>query len=85
MKATCDECNLEFDVVFKTVKKARGIHETYFRCDKCFVHTTCFITNGKVRRLQREIKQEGSASKREAMQAEINATMDELKVKYGRR
>jgi len=85
MLVKCDECNQEFDVKFKKRKFGRGLEETYFKCGNCYVHTTCFITNGKVRRLQKLMHAETIPDRKLEMLDEIGEIMDELLAKQGRR
>lgn len=90
-EATCSECGLLTRVEFKERKFGRGLHETYLTCENCHVKTTAFITNAKVRKLQKEseelrenpMKTEYDEIKLENNFAKISETMDELKAKYG--
>lgn len=92
MKAKCTECNQMTKIAMQERKHPRGIHETYFTCDVCHVHTTCFVTNAKVRKLLAEVEKTRGKRIKSALevaemkrsQAKIESTMDELKAKYGR-
>lgn len=92
MKAICDECRQETPVKFKERKLAGAgnLIETYFKCVNCSVIYSAFITNSKVRRLQKETnklrnkrsKTAGDLAVIEKNQEYIDAKMDELKAKY---
>lgn len=92
LKAECTECNQKTDITLKERKHPRGIHETYFKCDNCHAHTTCFVTNAKVRKLHREIdvirnkrmRSEVDIFELNRKQRNVDETMFELKAKYGR-
>lgn len=80
MKAKCDRCGGETDIRFIEANRPRGLKETYFRCNECNAHYTCFVTDKKVRRLQKEVdKLRGNGVNVEIMQKEINDRMTELK------
>lgn len=92
IKAKCTDCGMQTEINFETRKFGRGLEETYFKCGVCSVHTTCYITNAKVRKLIKEVatlregrdRTELVLAQMERKQANIDATMDELKTKFGR-
>ena len=79
IEATCDKCDKVFNVKFKEKKHPKKVIETYFRCTHCKHHYTCFVTDEKVRQMQKDIKTEGSPFIRSAKQREINSRMKKLK------
>lgn len=80
MKSICDECGLETNVEFIEADRPRGIKETYFRCDMCGTHYTCFVTDAKVRRMQKDIdKLRGTGTDITAPQDEVGRLMAKLK------
>src|SRR5690625_3534011 len=85
----CDECNKQITIDLKEKRHPREIHEVYFKCNHCFYHYTVSVTNKRVRKLQRRMKQrgipytKGGTSKE---QLEIDDTMTRLKhnlINYG--
>lgn len=93
IKAKCSDCGLDTEIKFKKRKFGDRLEETYFKCEACHVHTTCFITNAKVRKLQKEVaalrselyKTELTTSEIERKQVNIDETMNDLLIKHGRR
>lgn len=82
MDAICNYCDKETAVEFEERKHPRGLRETYFRCNRCGEHYTCFVTDARVRRLHKEVKaMRGKGASAEVKQAKINRRMDELKRK----
>lgn len=80
MEAICDQCGEETAIRFIEANRPRGLKETYFRCNECNAHYTCFVTDKKVRRMQKEVdKLRGTGVSIELMQYEINDRMNELK------
>lgn len=88
----CDECGITTPADFKERKFSRGLIETYIECGACYAKTTSFITNAKVRKLQKE-----SATVRDKPHKtevdialltrnfdNIEKTIDELVEKHGR-
>lgn len=92
LTAICDECHQETPVKFKE-RKLTGAGNpvgTYFKCVNCYAKYTAFITNAKVRRLQKEtnklrIKHDKTADDIAVIntnQEFVDAKMGELKTKY---
>lgn len=80
MKAKCEKCGGETEIRFIEVNRPRGLKETFFRCNECNAHYTCFVTDKKVRRMQKEAeKMRGTGASVEKMQAEIAERMNTLK------
>ena len=88
--ALCNECGKITDVEYKEQKHPNEIWETYFKCEHCYYHYTCFVTDKWVRKKHkvatqlRAIKQ---VSKLEEIQNQINERMSRLKynlINFGR-
>lgn len=90
MIALCDKCNRVTNIVYKTKQHPNNIKETYFKCDQCYYHFTCFVTDKRVRKLQQkrdELNGRHNTVKRQKIQEDINNQMKQLKynlVNYGR-
>lgn len=92
IKAKCTDCGMDTEITLATRKFGRGLEETFFTCEVCHVHTTCFITNAKTRKLiaettairDKRIKSALDVATVRRNQAKIDATMDELKRKHGK-
>lgn len=92
LRMICSECGLESSIVYETRKFGSGLEETYIICDICSNRITCFITNPKVRKLQKETQRLRKAPNKtelefaeiERNQTNINATMERLQKKHGR-
>lgn len=90
MIALCAQCNRVTDIQYKVKKHPNDIQETYFKCDQCQYHFTCFVTDKKVRKMQAKrdsLKGTHHAEKRIDIQEDINNRMNQLKhnlVSYGR-
>ncbi|MDY7044048.1 hypothetical protein RVS70_07490 [Virgibacillus sp. M23] len=90
MIALCDKCNRVTNIAYKTKQHPNSIKETYFKCDQCHYHFTCFVTDKRVRKLQQkrdELNGQHNAVKRQRIQEDINNRMKQLKynlVNYGR-
>lgn len=88
--ALCNHCEKITDVVFKVKYHPNKIQETYFKCEHCYYHYTSFVTDAKVRKLQRKkdnIKGLHNAANRLELQEEINERMSQLKfnlINFGR-
>ena len=54
--ALCNHCDYITDVVFKERKHPNDIRETYFKCEHCFYHYTSFVTDKRVRKMQRQLQ-----------------------------
>lgn len=57
IQATCDNCHQITKVVFKKRYLPKSIQETYFNCQECNKKYTCFVTDNKVRDLQKKLAQ----------------------------
>lgn len=90
VNALCEQCGKITDIEFKERFHPNKIKETFFKCEHCFYHYTSFVTNGRVRKLQRKIKSligPLNTDKRLKMQEQINQDMAQLKfnlINYGR-
>lgn len=90
LTALCDQCGKITDIEFKVQKHPNDIKETYFKCEHCYFHYTSFVTDSKVRKMQRRkdsIKGIHNADKRLQIQEEINQRMINLKynlINFGR-
>jgi len=85
----CDECNQQVTIDLKEKTHPRGVVEMYFKCNHCYHHYTVAVTNKRVRKLQRRMRDkgiqfiQGGTSKE---QEEIVSTMKQLKdnlINYG--
>lgn len=84
--ALCNQCDKITDVILKEEQHPNKIQETYFKCEHCYYRYTCFVTDAKVRKLQRKISTV-TLDKRLSMQEEINDRMGKLKynlINFGR-
>lgn len=90
LTALCDHCGKITDVVFKEQSHPNNIKETYFKCEHCFYRYTSFVTDSKVRKLQRKkdsMKGNHNIDNRLKLQEEINSRMSLLKynlINFGR-
>lgn len=85
--ALCDNCGKITDVNFKEKKHPNEIRETYFSCEHCYYHYTSFVTDSKVKKLQR--KRDGStiSDERLRLHDQISQRMSLLKynlINFGR-
>lgn len=90
MLALCNKCNLVTDIKYKVKKHPNEIEETYFECDQCHYHFTCFVTDNKVRKMHKKrdaLKGVHYTVKRQEIRGGIHKRMGHLKhnlVSYGR-
>lgn len=80
--ALCNHCGKITDVVFKEQSHLNNIKETYFKCEHCFYHYTSFVTDQRVRKLQRKkesLTGTHNIDNRLKLQDEINERMSRLK------
>lgn len=88
--ALCNECGKITDVAFKQKHHPNKIQETYFKCEHCYYHYTCFVTDAWVRKRQEQTAQMRAnklTSKLEETQKQINKRMSHLKynlIRFGR-
>lgn len=88
--AICNECQKITDIEYQERYHAKGIKEVYFKCEHCYQHYTAFVTDIKVRKMQRKkdsFKGLHFATKRLEMQKDINLRMAQLKynlIQFGR-
>lgn len=80
MDAQCRLCEEKTKVRFKEKQHPRGVKETYFRCEHCNERYSCFVTDGKVRKLQKEIDR----IRRDKLSAENIRKLDEKQAKVNR-
>lgn len=85
MLAICNEgCNKQFEVKeFKERKLKGGVREIYFKCTHCNKKYICFYTDREIRKLQTDLRNKRSNTKREEieqLQQRIKEKMDKLKV-----
>ena len=82
LTALCDQCDYITDVNFKERPHPNTVTETYFDCEHCSHHYTCFVTDYDVRAMQRrkdKLKGDKHIDDRLAMQDTINERMAVLK------
>ena len=84
--ATCNHCENITTIEYKTKKHPKGLTETYFNCMVCNHHYTCFVTDKKVREMQKKAKNLRMVSKfrdvtneLQSLQEKINERMERLK------
>lgn len=88
--ALCNECGKITDVIYKEQIHPNNIQETYFKCEHCFYHYTCFVTDAWVRKTHKvaaRLRETKQVSKLEKLQKQINERMSQLKynlVNFGR-
>lgn len=89
----CDNCRSVTDVKFKKAIHPNGIEETYFKCVSCHYRYTSFVTDKKVRKMQKKLKAMPRRADEEFIkmldekQLEINSRMSQLKynlINFGR-
>ena len=79
IKALCDNCEEITDIEYLVTYHPKSIQETYIECEHCQDHTVCFVTNNKVRSLQKEMRNTDNTDKRVQLQEEVNERMGRLK------
>lgn len=80
MNATCDNCNQITKIEFKQAQHPKGIQETYFMCEQCNKRYTCFVTDNKVRGMQKQLQQKGGRQNgRGKLHNDIKERMAKLK------
>ena len=90
LNGLCDNCEKITVVEFKEKKHPNNIQETYFKCEYCFFHYTSFVTDAKVRKMQRKretLKGDHNLQKRIELFEEIGRQMTRLKynlINFGR-
>lgn len=86
LTAICDNCHKITDVDYKHTKHPNDIRELYFKCEHCYHRYTAFVTDSKVRKMQRK-KPSLTWGKRLEIQNNINQRMSQLKhnlINYGK-
>lgn len=80
MQAECNECKEMTNIKFVEAQRPLGVKETYFRCENCNEHYTCFVTNKKIRSMQKAVgrRRENGENVLDD-QEEIGEMMKELK------
>ncbi|RDW17624.1 hypothetical protein CWR48_14000 [Oceanobacillus arenosus] len=89
LTAICDQCGKITDVVFKQRHHPNKVQETFFKCEHCHYHYTSFVTDSKVRKMQRNKDKLPvyEVDKRMELQTQINNRMGTLKynlIQFGR-
>lgn len=46
----CSECGNIQEAQLKLIKKSMGVEHHYLQCDRCYVRTTSYVTDNKLRR-----------------------------------
>ena len=85
--ALCNHCDYITDVVFKEKKHPNDIRETYFKCEHCFYHYTSFVTDKRVRKMQKQLQVGGRQNGKVKLFEDIKSRMSELKynlINFGR-
>ena len=82
MQATCNKCNKIFKIHLKEKDHPRGIKEHYFNCKHCKERYVSFVTDKKVRSLQKEMRREKDREKHLEIKNEVANRMKELKNKF---
>lgn len=82
LTALCTECDYMTDIRFKVRPHPNTVEETYFECEHCNHHFTCFVTDYDIRAMQRrkdKLLGYEHTNDRLAMQDAINERMAVLK------
>lgn len=82
LTAICDNCGYITDVVFKEKNHPNKIKETYFKCEHCFYQYTSFVTDTKVRKMQRKLKQMAAGRRADRTKLHNNITERMSRLKY---
>lgn len=80
--ARCNHCGMMTTVNFKEKKHPHTMIETYFECDVCGYHYTCYVTDKKVRNMHKQAKvlrMQRKQKELDALQEKINKRMAMLK------
>lgn len=80
--ALCNNCGKITDVNYKKKRHPKEVRETYFKCEFCNKKYICFVTDKRVRKMQRKrdsLKGDYNIDKRLQIQEEINERMARLK------
>jgi len=80
----CDNCEMMTTVNFQEKNHPNTLKETYFKCDVCGYHYTCFVTDKKVRNMQKQAKMlrlQRKQKELDQLQKKINKRMTLLKQK----
>ena len=80
--ALCNECGKITDVIYQEQKHPNDIRETFFKCEHCYYHYTCFVTDKWVRKKQEvaaQLRVKNQVSKLQELQQQINERMSRLK------
>jgi len=80
----CDNCGMMTTVEFKEKKHKHTMIETFFNCVVCNHHYTCFVTDKKIRSMQKQAKilrLQRKQKELDALQEKINKRMTMLKQK----
>ncbi len=85
MNALCTSCNKITKVSYKEIQHPKSIKETYIECEHCNDHVTCFVTDGRVREMQKKIRRltgSGNMNSRIRIKEEVNNRMAKLKQEF---
>lgn len=85
--ALCNQCGKITDVEFEEQRHPNNIRETYFDCEHCYYRYTSFVTDKKVRKLQRKKDKTTIPEQRVLLHEQISERMSLLKfnlINFGR-
>ena len=82
--ATCNHCENITTIEYKTKKHPKGLTETYFKCVVCNHHYTCFVTDKKVREMQKKAKNLRMVSKFRDVTNELQSLQEKINSKIKR-
>jgi len=89
LEVICDQCGQLTSVDLKEKTHPNKIKENYFKCEHCFYHYTSYVTDARVRKLQRKRHEVKSVDvdKYRDIQEQIKERMTHLKhnlINFGR-
>lgn len=89
MEVVCDHCGEMTKIDLKEKNHPNNIKEKYFKCEHCYYHYTSYVSDARVRKLQRKrhkVKHD-DVDKYHDIQQEIKERMTYLKnnlINFGR-
>ncbi|MCR6111766.1 hypothetical protein HXA35_15565 [Bacillus sp. A301a_S52] len=75
----CDYCGHATNMNTVVRKYGEGKQEVYFTCEHCEEHYTCYVTDKRVRRWQRQIKQVKDPIRKLELKMKMKERMDQLR------
>lgn len=81
VRLICEDCKEASEPVFQTIKRT-NYHEVIVKCSECGSSTTCYYTDNKIRKLQKEqvnAREARDIEEAERIYEEVSRRMNELK------